>query len=174
MTKSHIQKEILSWIVVIALALLIIFILQKKVFILNTSIPSGSMENTLMVGDKLITNRLAYVLNEPKRGDIVVFKFPDDESQIYIKRIIGLPGETIEGKDGYVYLNGTLLEEDYVKEQLEEDFGPYEVPEDSYFVMGDNRNESEDSRFWENTFLNKDKILGKANFRYYPNFQRLR
>jgi signal peptidase I len=133
---------------------------------------SESMENTIMVGDDVITNRLSYVFGEPKRGDIVAFKFPDNEEEDYIKRIIGLPGETIEGKeeDGLVYIDGVPLEEAYVMDKINEDFGPFVVPEDSYFMMGDNRLISEDSRDWDNKFVKKDKIYGKAMFKY-PNFK---
>jgi signal peptidase I len=127
------------------------------------------MENTILIGDRVVTSRVSYLSGEPRRGDIVVFPFPDDEEVDYIKRIIGLPGETIEGKDGLVYINGEPLVEPYVVEALDSDFGPYEVPEESYFMMGDNRNNSQDSRYWENKFLARDKIEGKAILKY-PKF----
>jgi signal peptidase I len=141
----------------------------NKVVIYKVKIPSGSMENTIMVGDRVITYRLAYLFGEPKRGDIVVFPFPDDESEDFIKRIIGLPGETVEGKNGLVYVDGVPLDEPYVKDKLDSDFGPYKVPADSYFMMGDNRNMSKDSRYWTNKFVKKEKIRGKAILKY-PNF----
>lgn len=106
----------------------------------------------------------------PERGDIIIFKFPDDESQNYVKRVIGCPGDTVKIEGGKVYVNGELLEEDYLKETWTVATGPYtfEVPEDSYFVMGDNRNNSYDGRYWTNTYVKKSKILGKAIFRYWP------
>ena len=142
----------------------------SKVLIVNATIPSGSMENTILPGDRIIGSRLAYLFQEPKRDDIIIFRFPDDESQVFIKRVIGLPGETVRIVDGQVYINGAdlPLEEIYLKEVPKGSFGPYEVPQDSYFVMGDNRNNSHDSRFWENQYVEKKKILAKAVFQYYP------
>lgn len=141
-----------------------------KVLIVNANIPSGSMENTIHPGDRVIGSRLAYLGQDPQRGDIIIFRFPDDESQVFIKRIIGLPGEEVLIVDGQVYIDGAQspLEEVYLKEAPQGSFGPYEVPEDSYFVMGDNRNNSHDSRFWENHFVARDEILAKAWFQYYP------
>lgn len=161
-------KEILSWILLFILAFGISQLITKAI-ILKVIVPSGSMETTIMVDDRVVAFRLAYLLSEPERGDIIVFRYPDDESLNYIKRIIGLPGEIIEGRDGYVYINGEPLDEPYVAELLDNDFGPYTVPENCYFMMGDNRNWSEDSRYWINKYVNKDKILGKAIFKY-PNF----
>jgi signal peptidase I len=88
----------------------------------------------------------------------------------YVKRVIGLPGETIEGIDGYVYINGEKIEETYVKSLLEENFGPYTIPENCYFMMGDNRSMSFDSRLWENKYVSIDKIVGKAMFKYLSDF----
>lgn len=166
------KKEILSWARVIVLAVIIAFV-TNNYLIINAKVPTGSMENTIMTGDKLIAYRLAYFNEDPKRGDIVVFKFPDDETQNYVKRIIGMPGETVEGKDGLVYIDGESLSEDYVTSDIDEDFGPYVVPEDSYFMMGDNRDVSLDSRYWDNKFVKRDKILGKALFTYFPHLSSL-
>jgi signal peptidase I len=167
MTKKMI-KEILSWILVFVIAIAISQFVTR-VIILQVKVPSGSMENTIMIDDKVVAFRLSYLFGNPQRGDIVVFPFPDNEKVDYIKRIMGLPGETIEGKDGLVYINGEPLEEPYVTEKLNEDFGPYEIPEGCYFMMGDNRNLSEDSRYWVNKFVERDKIRGKALFKY-PGF----
>ncbi len=163
------KKEILSWVKVILAALVLSFLLNHYV-IVSAEVPTGSMENTIMIGDRIIASRLSYHFHEPKRGDIVVFYFPDDETQRYLKRIIGLPGDTIEVKDGKVYINGSTepLKEDYLRETPVGDYGPYTVPKDSYFMMGDNRNDSFDSRFWEHTYATKDEIIGKAEFRYFP------
>ena len=166
-----VKREILSWILILALAFgFSMFV--NKVLIVNAKIPSESMETTIMTGDRLVALRTAYWFSEPKRGDIVVFPYPDDEKELYIKRIIGEPGDTVEGKDGIVYVNNEALDEPYVKEPIDEDFGPFTVPEDSYFMMGDNRNNSWDSRYWQNTFVKKEKILGKAFVRYWPNFKK--
>ena len=85
-----------------------------------------------------------------------------------MKRIIGLPGDTVDIIDGKVYINGELLVEDYIKETMVGSFGSYDVPEGSYFMLGDNRNNSNDSRYWYNTYLDRDDILGKVVFKYYP------
>ncbi len=147
----------------------VVFILSQFVYI-NATIPSGSMQNTIMQGDRIFGNRLAYIKDDPERYDIIIFKYPDDTSKTFIKRIIGLPGETVEIKDGNVYINGseTPLDDCFCAEETEGEFGPYVVPEDSYFVMGDNRNNSLDSRYWNNKFVSKDQILAKAVFRYWP------
>ena len=92
----------------------------------------------------------------------------DEPEKYYAKRIIGLPGEIVTIKDGYTYINGDILEEDYLKEPMLGDFGPYEVPLGSYFVMGDNRNGSWDARYWTNTYVSEDAILGKVYFSFWP------
>ncbi len=163
------KKEILDWVKVVLAALIISFVLNNYV-IVNAQVPTGSMESTVMTNDRVFAFRLSYLLEEQKRGDIVVFPFPDDESVNYLKRIIGLPGETIEIIDGKVYINNSKepLKEDYLKETPTGTYGPYEVPDDSYFMLGDNRNVSLDSRYWDNTYVKKDKIMGKVIFRYYP------
>ena len=162
-------RELFQWVAAIVAAVLIALAIDNFV-IVNAQIPSGSMENTIMTGDRVIGNRFAYSFSDPQRFDIIIFRYPDDESQLFIKRIIGLPGETVEIRDGKIYLNGSdePLEDVQTKETMGGSFGPYTVPENSYFVMGDNRNDSKDSRYWTNTFVTKDEILGKAIFRYWP------
>ena len=165
----NMKQEIAEWVIVVVLA--VVFAVVINTFILiNARVPSASMENTVMTGDRLFGNRLAYTKNDPERGDIVIFKFPDDESQLFIKRVIGLPGETVDIVDGKIYIDGaeTPLNETYLPQEMIGTFGPYEVPEGAFFVLGDNRNYSRDARFWENTYVYKDKILGKASFRYFP------
>ena len=161
--------EMFSYIKIFSAAILIAFVLTRCV-IVNAETPTSSMENTIMTGDRVIGNRFAYSFSDPQRFDIIIFRYPDDESQLFIKRIIGLPGETVEIRDGKIYLNGSdePLEDVQTKETMVGSFGPYTVPENSYFVMGDNRNDSKDSRYWTNTFVTKDEILGKAIFRYWP------
>ena len=129
----------------------IVVTLINNIVLINAKIPSESMENTIMTGDRIFGYRLAYGLNikfkDPQRFDIIIFKYPDDESQLFIKRIIGLPGEKVQIINGKVYINDseTPLDDSFVAEVPRGNFGPYEVPEDSYFVMGDNRNHSRDS-----------------------------
>lgn len=171
-SRQTIVKELFSYTKIVLTAAVISFSLNHYV-IANAVVPTGSMEATIEPQDRIFINRLAYVSNEPQRGDIISFWYPDDESQNFLKRVIALSGETIEGKSGEIYINGELLEEDYIKEKSYVDFGPYEVPENCYFVMGDNRNDSHDSRFWTNKFVAKEKIVGKAVIKYYPQFENL-
>lgn len=162
-------KELLQWAGVFAGAF-ILALLINRFLIVNAQIPSGSMEDTIMTGDRIFGNRLAYVFSDPERFDIIIFRYPDDESQLFIKRIIGLPGETVEIHDGGIYIDGSSepLDDVEIREPMLGDFGPYTVPEGCYFVMGDNRNNSRDSRYWVNTFVSEDEILGQAFFRYWP------
>lgn len=170
--KTTILREIISWVKVILSAILIAVIVDFFV-IANAIVPTGSMETTIPAGSRIMGLRLYYLFAEPERGDIVIFKYPDDESVDYLKRIIGLPGETVEIIDGRVYIDGSEepLEESYLSEIPTGDFGPYEVPEDCYFMLGDNRAVSKDSRYWENTYVSKDKIVAKAMFMYYPSLK---
>lgn len=170
--KSSWLKEIRSYAIIIVAAVLVAIFVNTFI-ISNTRVPTGSMENTIMCGNRLFGNRLAYKTSKPKRGDVIIFKYPDDETgkTNYIKRVIGLPGETVNIVDGKVYIDGKELKEDYLKEEPQGSFGPYEVPEKSYFVMGDNRNNSSDARFWENTYVTEDKIIAKAVIKYWPNIK---
>lgn len=163
------KSEIWEYIRIVVVVVLVVGIVNSF-FLLNARIPSDSMENTITKGDQLFGNRLAYRNNDPERYDIVIFRYPDDESQLFIKRVIGLPGETVTIVDGKVYINDdpTPLDDSFLPEEMEGDFGPYEVPEDCYFMMGDNRNWSNDSRFWQNTYVRRDQILAKAILRYWP------
>lgn len=166
-SKHSIAREIASWAVIVGLSIAVALFLNSYV-IVNARVTSGSMEDTIMTHDRVLGLRFSYWFSDPQRGDIVIFRYPDDESKNYIKRIIGLPGDHIEIVEGTVYINGEVLEEPYLRETPYGNFGPYEVPEDHYFVMGDNRNNSKDSRFWTNQFVSREEILGKAYWIYYP------
>ena len=183
-----IWKEIWEYVKLIIFVIIIVLVVNNVVLI-NAKIPSESMENTIMTGDRIFGFRLAYGLNinlfgneishkwkDPERFDIIIFKYPDDESQLFIKRLIGLPGETVEIRDGKVYIDGseTPLDDSFVPETPTGDYGPYVVPEDSYFMLGDNREHSRDSRFWDNTFVQFDQIVGKAVVRYFPSIKMLK
>lgn len=169
--QDSIVREIFSWILSFAVAFVTALLLKNYV-IINADVPTGSMENTIMPGDRLIGNRLAYIKSDPQRGDIIIFHYPDNEKELYVKRVIGLPGETIEILDGQIYVDGASepLQEDYLKEEWTVATGPYrfEVPEGCYLVLGDNRNDSWDARYWTNTYVNQEKILGKAAIVYWP------
>lgn len=167
--KNSIWKELWEYIKMIIFVVVVVLIVNNFLLI-NARVPSESMEKTIMTGDRFFGNRLAYLFDDPERCDIVVFKYPDDESQLFVKRVIGLPGETVEIKDGKVYINGseTPLDDSFTPETPTGDYGPYVVPDGSYFMLGDNRNHSGDSRFWKQPYVEKEKIVGKAIFRYFP------
>lgn len=191
--KISLWKELLSWVEIIVAAVLISLFLTKVVLV-NALVPSSSMETLISPGDRLFGNRLAYKFGNPERFDVVIFKYPVDEEENYIKRIIGLPGETVTIEDAKIYINDseTPLEENYLPEEwiIENDGYVFEVPENCYLMLGDNRNVSEDARYWAEeayvadlvnsveegeayTYVSRDKILGKAMFTYWPHFQLL-
>ena len=171
----RIIKELIGWVLVIILGYVAAMFITK-VIIIKAEVPSASMEKTIMTDDRMIGNRTAFWFTKPKRGDIIIFQNPDDITEDYVKRVIGLPGETITISKGLVYVNGELLEETYIKEPMEiEEDQSYVVPDDSYFVMGDNRNNSIDSRAWRTTnFVHKDLIRGKASIRYSPSWGKIK
>lgn len=164
--KKRKKSIVLEMIEVIVIALALAFFIKTYVAG-NFYIPSESMVPTIEVNDKVVVTNFSYWFSEPQRGDIIVFKYPMDTKRDYIKRCIGLPGEIIEFKNSKLYVNGEQVEELYLPDGLEfEDFGPIEVPEGQYFMCGDNRNHSADSRSWG--FLPKNLIIGKAQFIYWP------
>lgn len=166
---NPVKREILEWVMVVVAAFVLAIIINN-VFIVNAVIPSASMEPTIMTGDRIFGLRFSYWTSDPQRGDIVIFKYPDNEKELFIKRIIGLPGDTIEMVEGKIYINGssTPLDEPYIVEEPLGNYGPITVPSGAYFMMGDNRNNSADSRYWRQPFVYKNKILGKAFVRYLP------
>ena len=167
-SSSGIISEIFSYVKIFAIAIIIAYITTHFI-IINAQVPTGSMKNTIMEGDRLIGFRLSYKFSKPERGDIVIFKYPDDETQTYVKRVIGTPGDIVQIANGKVYINNEELEETYLKEpmNISTKQETYVVPEGHYFMMGDNRNSSLDSRYWTNTYVAEDKILAKVLFRYY-------
>lgn len=169
-----ILQELMGYVKILIAAVILALLINNFV-IINASVPTGSMIHTIMKGDRLVGFRLAYIFSQPKRGDVIIFKYPDDPTQKFVKRVIGLPGDVVEIKredSGVnVYINGTLLSEPYLHETMYsgKDY-TFIVPADNYFVMGDNRNDSKDSRYWVNTYVPKDYILAKAIFKYYSEF----
>jgi len=144
-------------IIAIALALMI-----RTYVVQAFKIPSESMVSTLLVGDHLLVNKVVYHFREPGRGDIIVFRYPLDRSRDFVKRVIGLPGETIKMVDNRIYINGKPLDEPYAMYEHggNGDFGPVKIPGGRLFMMGDNRDNSQDSRVWG--MLSYDDIRGKA------------
>ena len=171
------KKEILSWIQILAAAAVIAYVLTTYI-IANSTVPTGSMENTIMSHSRVLGSRLTYKFSEPERGDIAIFRYPDDKEEgittYYVKRIIGLPGETVDIVDGKIYINGsdTPLDEPYLHEEMDmygKDHLHYNVPEGHYFMLGDNRNNSNDARFWKNKYVPEEDLIAKVYLEYFPN-----
>jgi len=158
----------LIWETIQTLVLAGLLIVFFRTFIFQNFVVEGSsMFPTLTQGDRLIVSRLSYVLGEPDRGDIIVFQYPFGPERDFVKRIIGLPGETIAIQNGTVIIDGKpLANEDYVKNKSRDTKAPVTLGEDEYFVMGDNRTGSSDSRSWGP--LQRHFIIGKAWIIYYP------
>ncbi|WP_281184140.1 signal peptidase I [Trichlorobacter lovleyi] len=181
--KKSLWREYTESIIIAVLLALVIRTYVVQAF----KIPSGSMEDTLLIGDHLLVSKFIYgtrlpftdtrilKIRDPERGDVIVFEYPEDPRKDFIKRVIGVPGDVVEGRDKKVYVNGQLYanphevhkeSEMIPKEQNPRDtFGPVTVPADSYFVMGDNRDRSYDSRFWK--FVRRDQLKGLAFIKYW-------
>lgn len=213
-------KEAVDFLTPIVIAVIIALLLKTFVFA-NAIVPTGSMLNTIHEGDRIIASRLSYIKEDPQRYDIIIFNFPDNEERVFVKRIIGLPGETVTITNGIAYVKSAggeveTTDQSFISETPIGDFGPFYIPfkgeiityengacyaengmrvgsdtflemycekdengnyyvaENCYFCMGDNRNYSEDSRFWKNTYVAENKILGKVKFRYYPSYEELK
>ncbi|HVN97697.1 MAG TPA: signal peptidase I [Syntrophorhabdaceae bacterium] len=181
-TKSTTREWIESLLIAALIALFVrSFIIQAY------KIPSGSMEPTLLVGDHLLVNRLSYVvkvpyfdnvlftLGQPKRGDVIVFRYPENTNIDFIKRVIATEGETVEVRDKVVYINGQKMSDPWghfrdtppIPREFapKDNYGPYRVPKDAYFAMGDNRDNSADSRFWGP--VRKENLVGRALVIYF-------
>lgn len=182
MGKKKIWEYTKAIITALILALLI------RTFVIQAfKIPSGSMLQTLLIGDHILVNKFIYgtvipftekrilILNKPERGDIIVFRYPEDPDRDFIKRVIAIEGDIIYGKNGEVFLNGKKLNEPYIQHtdknyktnpiEPRDNFGPFLVPKDKYFVMGDNRDQSYDSRFWG--YVDFKMIKGKSFIIYW-------
>jgi len=157
-----------DWGETIVVALILALII-RAFFLQVFWIPSGSMEPTLDVGDRIVVNKVVYNFRPPKRFEVVVFRAVasmGEAKKDLIKRVVGLPGETFEVRNGIIHINGRPVEEKHTMNQDFANFAPVAIPEDSYFVMGDNRPASADSRYWG--FLPKKNIIGKAFLRIWP------
>ena len=172
--KAIIVSEVISWSKAIVAALAIAFIVNNFI-IVNAIVPTGSMEPTIITNDRIVAFRLSYIISNPQRFDIVVFERPDMDD-LLIKRIVGMPGETIMVIDGGIYIDGYRLYEDeqFIKEEFGGVAGPFVIGEGQFFVLGDHRNNSDDSRRWADPFVDQNMILGRAIFKYFPGFGILR
>jgi signal peptidase I len=180
--KGLIREYAESIIIAVLLALVI-----RTYLVQAFKIPSGSMEDTLAIGDHLLVSKFVYgtkipfvdarvlTIRDPRQGDVIVFEYPEDPSKDFIKRVVGVPGDVVEGKEKKVYVNGKHYEnphevhkeKDLIPKEMNprDTFGPVTVPAGSYFVMGDNRDRSYDSRFWK--FVRRDQIKGLAFIKYW-------
>jgi signal peptidase I len=163
------RTRAIEWGAIVIVALLVAILVRATV-VQAFWIPSRSMDPTLRVKDRLLVEKVSYSVRDVKRGEIIVFRRPEALHQDFkdlIKRVIGLPGDLVEGRDGMVFVNGRALSEPYLPEgETTTDFAPVRVPLDSYFVMGDNRDESNDSRYWGT--VDRRLIVGRAVFRVFP------
>lgn len=167
MSNTNLGEEIKDWIVSILIAVVLAFFIRY--FIVELYMVEGpSMRPTLVNSERLIVNKFIYRFKTPERGDVLVFRYPQDPSRDFIKRVIAIPGDTIELKEGRVFVNGQLLNEPYILEKTRGSYPLATVPEGRIFVMGDNRNNSEDSRFADVGFVPFDLIKGKAVMVFWP------
>ncbi|UCG77963.1 MAG: signal peptidase I [Nitrospirota bacterium] len=181
--KQKVKKKIWEYTEAIITALVLALIIRAYV-VQAFKIPSGSMIPTLVVGDHILVNKFIYgtkipftdkkilAFKEPKKGDIIVFKYPENPKRDFIKRVIATEGDFIEGKNKVIYVNGDPIEEEYtqhtdssIRFDRRDSFGPIKVPDDKIFVMGDNRDQSYDSRYWG--FVEEKDVLGKAFILYW-------
>ena len=162
-TAAEIKDWIVSIVVAVALAMFI------RTFIVELYVVDGpSMRPTLESEERLVVNKFVYRFRVPEKGEVLVFQYPRDPSRDFIKRVIATPGDTIEIHEGRVLVNDQLLTEDYILEKTRSEFPKMTVPEGRIFVMGDNRNNSEDSRFADVGFVPYDLIKGKAVLVFWP------
>lgn len=158
---SSMLREMVETVV---LALVIFFLI--RIFVQNFRVDGMSMEPNFHDGQFLLINKLAYKLGEPQRGDVIVFRYPRDPSRDFIKRVVGLPGETVEVVDGQVYVNGQAIQEPQTIQHAAYNSGPVTLAADEVYVMGDNRPNSSDSHSWGP--LSTDLIIGKVVLSYWP------
>ena len=158
---SSLGEEAKDWAISIVVAIVLAFFIRQ--FVVELYVVDGpSMRPTLQSRERLVVNKFIYRFRAPERGEVLVFRYPRDPSRDFIKRVIAVPGDTIEIKDGRVFVNQKLMNEPYILEKTLSDYPQATVPEGHVFVMGDNRNNSEDSRFADVGFVPYDLIKGKA------------
>ncbi|MBP2662991.1 MAG: spsB [Firmicutes bacterium] len=167
MSNTNLGEEIKDWVISILIAIVLAFFIRY--FIVELYMVEGpSMRPTLVNGERLVVNKFIYRFKTPERGEVLVFRYPRDPSRDFIKRVIAVPGDTVEIKDGRVFLNGQLLNEPYILERIKGSYPAVTVPDGHIYVMGDNRNNSEDSRFKDVGFVPLELIKGKAVTVFWP------
>lgn len=171
--KKSMQREIFEWVMVFVCALAMAFVLRTFVFE-PVSVDGRSMMNTLQDHEYMIATKFDYLNSDPERFDIVICHYPN-RTENFVKRIIGLPGETIELREGELYVNGEFVEQNFDRTPSTRDYGPYTVPEGHYFVMGDNRDNSHDSRASDVGALTREQIRGHVQYVVFPfsNFRKV-
>ncbi|MBU1862796.1 MAG: signal peptidase I [Candidatus Omnitrophica bacterium] len=175
LTNKHARYWVKEWVEPFLIALILALFI-RTFFVQAFKIPTGSMRETLLEKDRILVNKLVYRFRDPERGEIIVFKYPVDRKRDFIKRLIAVGGETVEIKDGDIYINGKLLtdhpiiRQNYYYNREDWQYGrstmKIKVPEDSFFVLGDNSGHSSDSRNWG--FVHRSALVGKAFFIYWP------
>ena len=164
---SSLGEEVKDWLISIVVAVVLAFLIRQ--FVVELYIVDGpSMRPTLQSQQRLVVNKFIYRFRAPEKGEILVFQYPRDPSRDFIKRVIAVPGDTVEIKDGRVLVNDQVLSEDYILEKTRGDYPKSTVPQGTVFVMGDNRNNSEDSRFADVGFVPAALITGKPVLVFWP------
>ena len=159
--KKLLLQQLLGLVKIFIIALFISVLILRFV-IVNAQVPTGSMKNTILIGDRLIGFRLSYIFDNPKRGDVIIFKYPDNEKENFVKRVIGEPGDTVKIERGIVYINDIAIDEPYIREPMNVNAQTLE------FHVPDNCYESWDSRYWTTThYVEKSKIIAKVLFKYF-------
>lgn len=160
------QKKDRWWL--LPLAAMGIAVLVNLFLLVNAYVPSGSMEPTLPTGALLVGDRTAFRRGDPQTGDVVLFRHAEFGDKVLIKRVIALPGQVFSMENGRVYIDGRILEEDYIPEFSADSYPVTVVPEDCYVVLGDHRTNSNDSRYWADPFVRREDLLARALFTYFP------
>lgn len=162
------EKKDRWWLLPLAAVVIAAFV--NLFLLMNARVPSGSMEPTIPTGSLMLGDRTAYLRGEPQVGDVILFRHAEFGKDYLVKRVIAVPGQTFALREGRVYLDGQLLEEEYVAEFSFDSYPETVVPEGCYLVMGDNRRNSNDSRFWSDPFVRRENIIARAMFTYFPHF----
>lgn len=167
MSQQKRQNWLTGWVLPIAIGVAIALCIRQWV-VSAAYVPSESMYPTIPNPCYILVNKLATEIHSIKRGEVVVFHFPDDPSQLYVKRVVGMPGDTVKVTNNAVYINGKKLPEPDITVPNVRGFGTYTVPAGHYFMMGDNRPVSDDSRFWTKKYVARSAIVGEADFVLFP------